>query len=358
MVAAAVTIALGTAWFCSDSVRAPFSRRGMPAPVEEEAPQQQAPAQAPQDELTPELLEQVLAELETRTRLARAVQDAEGALAFLSHVREQRRLTVQANRFLLLLIRGEQSCDFLTARRDEVESISREQLAAVHEMYQRIWAADCYGNARLQECFAFNEAVMLSIAIDEALRSLEMERHREDWERRQAEEKATAEEAPKADSIPGLLLPLEPEFPGPLPECRFAESNAKLDWVLSVLRRCTELAYAVQDPASAQQFLLATAQANHAYNLASEALAALHEKEEHVCDSVKAIRSRRAEIEEVMTALLKATNDLASRAVQLNYFGSKELRSHFYFSWAELLYEEIADLWPAAGGTPQGSSEP
>ncbi len=344
MVACAVTIALASAWFFSDSVRAPFSRRGMAVPVAEEVPPP-TPAPAPQEDLTPEQLEQVLAELEQRTKLARAAQDAEGAHAFLDHVREHRRLTELANKVMCLLVRENHSFEFLTARQEELERISREQLGAVHEMYRRVWAADCYGDTRLQECFAFDEAVMLSISIDEALRSLELARHREEWEQKQAE-KQPAEEEQEAASLPGLIVPAEPESEGPAPQCRFAEPLAKLDWVLAVMRQRTELAYAVQDPASAQKFLQATTQGNVATWLALEMLAALDEEQEHVCDSTKAIRNRRAEIEVVMAALLAATNDLHARAVELNYFGSRELLSHYCYSWAETLSEEIEEQLP------------
>ncbi len=377
MVAAAVTTALAAAWFFSDSVRAPFSRRGMLSPTEEDIPTQHAPAPETLEErreraramyqpdpFSEETMAAIISDLNRRAELADAVQDATSAQAFIAHVRTQRETTKQilhALRLLLMETESDQSDAVMHAHTREFEQALKTQTEAVQTMYNRVWEADCYGDRALQDCFDFDSAVVLNVAVMQALGSIDMHRQIDAYHQNQAQDGAEEQTEPSYSGtaqLPATALPEEPEMQAPAPECRFAEAHIKLDWVLAVMRQRTELAYAVQDPASARRFLELTAQGVRATGLASDMLAALDDKQEHVCDSVKAIRTRKEEIAEVMADLLKATNDLASRAIQLNYFGSEELRSHYCFSCAEVLDEEIAELWPPEDGETQGTAEP
>ncbi len=376
MVAAAVTTALAATWFFSDSVRAPFSRRGMLSPTED-IPTQHAPAPETLEELreraramyqpdqfSEETMAAIISDLNRRAELADAVQDAASARAFIAHVRTQRETTKQilhALRLLLMETESAQSDAVMHTHTREFEQALQTQVEAVQTMYNRVWEADCYGDRSLQDCFDFDSAVVLNIAVMQALGSIDMHRQIDAYHQNQAQDGAEEQTEPSHSGtahLPATALPEEPEMQAPAPECRFAEAHIKLDWVLAVMRQRTELAYAVQDPTSARCFLELTARGVRATGLASDMLAALNDKQEHDCNSVKAIRSRREEIAEVMAALLKATNDLASRAIQLNYFGSEELRSHYCFSCAEVLHEEIAEQWPPEDGETQGSAEP
>ncbi len=198
MVAALVTAALVSAWFFADVGRAPFSRKGMAAPTEvsEAAPEQEREVcVAP----TEEDMERLLDELEQRTALAKSVQGAPSAKAFITHVREHaaetKVLTTVVN-LLFLSAHGGEPEPVVEEHQPELEEGLKAYMEAVNSMYNRLWKAGCYGDPVLQDGFALCESQVIGMAIHNILIAIENRRDMAEWEQRQAEEAENAAESP------------------------------------------------------------------------------------------------------------------------------------------------------------------
>ncbi len=296
MVAALMTTALASTWFFADSGRAPFSRKGMTDPMEDARAAAEAARFTPEEQRAAALafLERREASLRTRIHRAEAV---DGWFSALRHARAEAKDTTDAQlaSYFLRCFGGNypEMAKELRAGLTEQTELWQLHMAALEAAAKRAQEADYYGNPIVKDFYRSDVPLLL-------------ERSRETQELWFEEDEALAP---------------------PAPECRFAETAERLDWMLRTMRQRTRYAAAVKHYAGAKTYVNFNIpeHGGKALNMMTEARAALDPQEEHDCESVKAIRARQQEITEVWEAFQQAEDDMRARAAAADYYGVPEL---------------------------------